>query len=114
MNGTATKEEVKQAEKQEPQESKKEEKKKMKAVESEPFLFTQNIDLSKVDPVTLEVDKSEAPVQHMSSPKRDITHIDPVLLEALSSKLSQIEDATWQERKREQDQGANNIVQFGR
>ncbi|CAH1368466.1 unnamed protein product [Tenebrio molitor] len=91
MNGTATKEEVKQAEKQEPQESKKEEKKKMKAVESEPFLFTQNIDLSKVDPVTLEVDKSEAPVQHMSSPKRDITHIDPVLLEALSSKLSQIE-----------------------
>ena len=90
MNGTATKEEVKQV--FEKQEEKKEKEKKPKPVESEqPFLFTQNIDLSKVDPVTLEVDKSEKPVQHMSSPKRDITHIDPVLLEALSSKLSQIE-----------------------
>ncbi|CAH1099392.1 unnamed protein product [Psylliodes chrysocephalus] len=56
-----------------------------------PFLFTQNIDLSKIDPVTLEVDKTQVPVQHLSSPKRDITHIDPVLLEALNSKLSQIE-----------------------
>ncbi|XP_028129171.1 uncharacterized protein LOC114325326 [Diabrotica virgifera virgifera] len=55
------------------------------------FLFTQNIDLSKIDPVTLEVDKSQLPVLHLSSPKRDITHIDPVLLEALNSKLSQIE-----------------------
>lgn len=55
------------------------------------FLFTQNIDLSKIDPITLEVDKSEAPVQHMASPKRDITKIDPIMLEALSSKLSQIE-----------------------
>ncbi|XP_031345449.1 uncharacterized protein LOC116172381 isoform X1 [Photinus pyralis] len=62
------------------------------AVESEPsaFLFTQNIDLSKVDPVTLEVDKSKV-VHHMLSPKRDITRIDPVLLETLNSKLSQIE-----------------------
>ncbi|KAF5271312.1 hypothetical protein FQA39_LY08110 [Lamprigera yunnana] len=61
-------------------------------VEAEPssFLFTQNIDLSKVDPVTLEVDKSKS-VQHMLSPKRDITRIDPVLLETLNSKLSQIE-----------------------
>lgn len=67
---------------------------KLKSSKKEPetsFLFTQNIDLSKVDPVTLEVDKSVAPVQHLSSPKRDITHIDPILLEALSSKLSQIE-----------------------
>ncbi|KAK9888831.1 hypothetical protein WA026_001053 [Henosepilachna vigintioctopunctata] len=55
------------------------------------FLFTQNIDLSKVDPVTLEIDKTEKPIQHLSSPKRDITHIDPVLLETLNSKLSQIE-----------------------
>lgn len=55
------------------------------------FLFTQNIDLSKVDPVTLEVDKSIAPIQHLSSPKRDITKIDPIMLEALNSKLSQIE-----------------------
>lgn len=55
------------------------------------FLFTQNIDLSKIDPVTLEVDKTEKPIQHLSSPKRDITHIDPVLLETLNSKLSQIE-----------------------
>ncbi|RZC37224.1 titin-like [Asbolus verrucosus] len=96
INGTATKEEVnKQIEKQESQEKKPTEeskpKPKTKPAESEPFLFTQNIDLSKVDPVTLEIDKSELPVQHMASPKRDITHIDPVLLEALSSKLSQIE-----------------------
>lgn len=55
------------------------------------FLFTQNIDLSKIDPVTLEVDKSAVQVQHISSPKRDITRIDPVLLETLNSKLSQIE-----------------------
>ncbi|XP_045472069.1 uncharacterized protein LOC123678860 [Harmonia axyridis] len=55
------------------------------------FLFTQNIDLSKIDPVTLELDKNEMPIQHLSSPKRDITHIDPVLLETLNSKLSQIE-----------------------
>lgn len=55
------------------------------------FLFTQNIDLSKIDPVTLEIDKTAVTVQHSSSPKRDITRIDPVLLEALSSKLSQIE-----------------------
>lgn len=62
-------------------------------VESEngSFLFTQNIDLSKIDPVTLEVDKNAVSVQHVSSPKRDITRIDPVLLEALNSKLSQIE-----------------------
>lgn len=86
MNGTATKEEVKQLQK-----SDDKDKSKTKQDESEPFLFTQNIDLSKIDPVTLEIDKSEIPVQHMSSPKRDITHIDPVLLEALSSKLSQIE-----------------------
>lgn len=58
---------------------------------SSSFLFTQNIDLSKIDPVTLEVDKTAVTVQHTSSPKRDITRIDPVLLEALSSKLSQIE-----------------------
>ncbi|XP_015835278.1 titin-like [Tribolium castaneum] len=87
MNGTANKDE----QVEEPQEPKKEKEKKSKPVEAEPFLFTQNIDLSKVDPITLEVDKSEMPVQHLSSPKRDITHIDPVLLEALSSKLSQIE-----------------------
>lgn len=55
------------------------------------FLFTQNIDLSKIDPITLEVDKSEPPIQHMASPKRDITRIDPSVMEALSSKLSQIE-----------------------
>lgn len=55
------------------------------------FLFTQNIDLSKVDPVTLEIDKSIVPIQHMSSPKRDITRIDPLVLEALNNKLSQIE-----------------------
>lgn len=61
--------------------------------DSEPssFLFTQNIDLSKIDPVTLEIDKSEPPIQHMASPKRDITKIDPSVMEALSSKLSQIE-----------------------
>lgn len=55
------------------------------------FLFTQNIDLSKVNPVTLEVDKSVPPVQLIASPKRDITHIDPLVLETLNSKLSQIE-----------------------
>ncbi|XP_066157421.1 uncharacterized protein Cdep isoform X1 [Euwallacea fornicatus] len=55
------------------------------------FLFTQNIDLSKVNPVTLEVDKTIPPVQLISSPKRDITHIDPLVLETLNSKLSQIE-----------------------
>lgn len=55
------------------------------------FLFTQNIDLSKVNPVTLEVDKSIPAVQLVSSPKRDITHIDPLVLETLNSKLSQIE-----------------------
>lgn len=55
------------------------------------FLFTQNIDLSKIDPITLEIDKSEPPIQHMASPKRDITKIDPSVMEALSSKLSQIE-----------------------
>lgn len=55
------------------------------------FLFTQNIDLSKIDPVTLEIDKTAVTVQHISSPKRDITRIDPILLETLSSKLSQIE-----------------------
>ncbi|XP_055690666.1 uncharacterized protein LOC129794082 [Lutzomyia longipalpis] len=55
------------------------------------FLFTQNIDLSKVDPVTLEVDKTAAVIQ-LSSPKRDITKkLDPKMLEALNSKLSQIE-----------------------
>lgn len=58
---------------------------------SSSFLFTQNIDLSKIDPVTLEIDKTAVTVQHISSPKRDITRIDPILLEALSSKLSQIE-----------------------
>lgn len=58
---------------------------------SSSFLFTQNIDLSKIDPVTLEIDKTAVTVQHISSPKRDITRIDPVLLETLSSKLSQIE-----------------------
>lgn len=58
--------------------------------ESSSFLFTQNIDLSKIDPVTLEIDKSEH-IQHMASPKRDITKIDPSVMEALSSKLSQIE-----------------------
>lgn len=58
---------------------------------SSSFLFTQNIDLSKIDPITLEIDKTAITVQHTSSPKRDITRIDPVLLEALSSKLSQIE-----------------------
>ncbi|KAJ8960751.1 hypothetical protein NQ318_020044 [Aromia moschata] len=73
MNGTAQKEEIKKYDK------------------TEVPRKAQNIDLSKVDPVTLEVDKSVAPIQHMSSPKRDITHIDPVLLEALNSKLSQIE-----------------------
>ncbi|KAK9752409.1 hypothetical protein QE152_g4191 [Popillia japonica] len=31
------------------------------------------------------------PIQHTSSPKRDITRIDPAMLEALNSKLSQIE-----------------------
>ncbi|ERL93484.1 hypothetical protein D910_10774 [Dendroctonus ponderosae] len=55
------------------------------------FLFTQNIDLSKVNPVTLEVDKSIPAIQLVSSPKRDITHIDPLVLETLNSKLSQIE-----------------------
>ncbi|CAG9767618.1 unnamed protein product [Ceutorhynchus assimilis] len=55
------------------------------------FLFTQNIDLSKVNPVTLEVDKTVPPIQLISSPKRDITHIDPLVLETLNSKLSQIE-----------------------
>ncbi|KAF2900452.1 hypothetical protein ILUMI_05735, partial [Ignelater luminosus] len=59
--------------------------------ETSSFLFTQNIDLSKVDPVTLEVDKTKPSIQHMSSPKRDITRIDPALLETLNSKLSQIE-----------------------
>lgn len=56
------------------------------------FLFTQNIDLSKVDPVTLEVTKNLAPTQFITSPKRDITeNMDPLLLETLNSKLSQIE-----------------------
>lgn len=112
MNGTAAKDEVK-LDKTEPETSppkkpapesqektklvdelKAKSKVKAKSADVEPessFLFTQNIDLSKVDPVTLEVDKSVVPVQHLSSPKRDITHIDPVLLEALNSKLSQIE-----------------------
>lgn len=59
--------------------------------QSSAFLFTQDVDLSKIDPVTLEIDKTVTKVQHASSPKRDITKIDPILLEALSSKLSQIE-----------------------
>nr|CAI5841543.1 unnamed protein product [Callosobruchus analis] len=107
LNGAAQKEEIKQYEKPEPpkkgiaevkETSKLDESKKTKSKDGKTgktaetsFLFTQNIDLSKVDPVTLEVDKSIAPVQHSLSPKRDITHIDPVLLETLSSKLSQIE-----------------------
>ncbi|KAG5892962.1 hypothetical protein JTB14_015008 [Gonioctena quinquepunctata] len=98
MNGTSNKEDIKQYEKPvvvEVQEiTTSEEKSSTKISKAEPpetpFLFTQNIDLSKVDPVTLEVDKSVS-IQHLSSPKRDITHIDPVLLEALNSKLSQIE-----------------------
>lgn len=115
LNGTPQKEEIKSYDKTvhevpikvsppdvpskstKPDEPKKP-KSKPKIVESTPppppessFLFTQNIDLSKVDPVTLEIDKTVAPIQHLSSPKRDITHIDPVLLEALNSKLSQIE-----------------------
>ncbi|KAF7269086.1 hypothetical protein GWI33_017843 [Rhynchophorus ferrugineus] len=89
MNGTAMKEEVKKYDKDaQPKEPPEPE------LEPEPessFLFTQNIDLSKVNPVTLEVDKSVPPIQHVSSPKRDITHIDPVMLETLNSKLSQIE-----------------------
>lgn len=56
------------------------------------FLFTQNIDLSKVDPVTLEIDKTIQTVAHVSSPKRDISkQLDPTVLQALNSKLSQIE-----------------------
>ncbi|GJQ67418.1 hypothetical protein Trydic_g8283 [Trypoxylus dichotomus] len=113
MNGTATKEETtkikeipKPKEPIKPKElpsskgiqevpdisDKKSKPKSPVAVEPEKtFLFTQNIDLSKVDPVTLEVDKSVKPIQHTSSPKRDITRIDPAMLEALNSKLSQIE-----------------------
>ncbi|XP_077295200.1 uncharacterized protein LOC143917487, partial [Arctopsyche grandis] len=60
--------------------------------EPQNFLFTQNIDLSKIDPVTLEVDKTALSIHHFSSPKRDITKsIDPALMETLNSKLSQIE-----------------------
>lgn len=56
------------------------------------FLFTQNIDLSKVDPITLEIDKTKPAVAHPSSPKRDISKkLDPKVLETLNSKLSQIE-----------------------
>lgn len=55
-----------------------------------PFLFTQNIDLSHINPVTLEVDKNDLPVLS-SSPKRDITKIDPLVLETLNMKLSRIE-----------------------
>ncbi|KAJ8946054.1 hypothetical protein NQ314_008990 [Rhamnusium bicolor] len=104
MNGTAQKEEIKQYEKCDTERSNveiqeitkladelKKSKVKIKTEPESSFLFTQNIDLSKVDPVTLEVDKSVMPIQHLSSPKRDITHIDPVLLETLNSKLSQIE-----------------------
>nr|XP_022904706.1 microtubule-associated protein 1B-like [Onthophagus taurus] len=104
MNGTASKEEPKKEVKKEPKKESAKgiqevpdviEPKKLKPkspIEPEKtFLFTQNIDLSKVDPVTLEIDKSVKPIQHMSSPKRDITKIDPAILEALNSKLSQIE-----------------------
>lgn len=103
INGTATKEESKLIETESIKTSKKlpeslEEFKKSKPKspivepsESTSFLFTQNIDLSKIDPVTLEVDKTAVPIQLLSSPKRDITRIDPILLEALNSKLSQIE-----------------------
>lgn len=105
MNGTAQKEEITQYERCDIQrkdgtESQdihkitdeiKKSKAKSKTEPESSFLFTQNIDLSKVNPVTLEVDKSVMPIQHLSSPKRDITHIDPVLLETLNSKLSQIE-----------------------
>lgn len=56
------------------------------------FLFTQNIDLSKIDPVTLEIDKTTSPSIQLSSPKRDITKMmDPSALETLNNKLSQIE-----------------------
>lgn len=57
------------------------------------FLFTKNIDLSKVDPITLEEKVTKSTV-HISSPKRerDITkRLDPKSLETLNSKLSQIE-----------------------
>lgn len=99
VNGIASKDEaksVKEAEqtKQKPSDDSKASRQKGKPkspVENTSFLFTQNIDLSKIDPVTLEIDKTAVTVQHSSSPKRDITRIDPVLLEALSSKLSQIE-----------------------
>ncbi|XP_056634260.1 uncharacterized protein LOC130443311 isoform X1 [Diorhabda sublineata] len=76
------------------------------------FLFTQNIDLSKIDPVTLEIDKTQLPVQHISSPKRDITHIDPVLLEALNSKLSQIESDSPTSSKTESVLPQKTIIQI--
>ncbi|KAJ8920884.1 hypothetical protein NQ315_015677 [Exocentrus adspersus] len=102
LNGTAQKEEIKQydrcdiqrkngPENKELNKAAEKSKVKPKSETESSFLFTQNIDLSKVNPVTLEVDKSILPVQHLSSPKRDITHIDPVVLETLNSKLSQIE-----------------------
>lgn len=88
-------------------------KKPKSPVEAEPnsaFLFTQNIDLSKIDPVTLEIDKAAVTVQHTSSPKRDITRIDPVLLEALSSKLSQIESDSPTSSKTESLKPAQRIL----
>jgi FERM, RhoGEF and pleckstrin domain protein 2 len=55
------------------------------------FLFTKNVDLSKVDIDTLEKNKEE--ISHIPSPKRsDISkRLDPKVLETLNSKLSQIE-----------------------
>lgn len=59
------------------------------------FLFTQNIDLSAVDPVTLEIDKKISPTVAPLSPKRDITkRMDPKMMETLNHKLSQIESDT--------------------
>lgn len=62
------------------------------AEKSAGFLFTQNIDLSAIDPITLEVDKSLSPTVLPLSPKRDITkRMDPKMMETLNNKLSQIE-----------------------
>ncbi|CAH1183634.1 unnamed protein product [Phaedon cochleariae] len=123
VNGTAKKEEIKHYETVEVprmnvidvqdvpkvDETKKTKSKPIPEPESS-FLFTKNIDLSKVDPVTLEVDKTVLPIQHLSSPKRDITHIDPVLLEALNTKLSQIESDSPTSSKTESIKPLQKIV----
>lgn len=62
-----------------------------KSLKNSEFLFTQNIDLSKVNPITLEVVRDSEILKFCSS-KVDITQkIDSVSLEVLNKKLKQID-----------------------